>query len=86
MSESAPFQIGKSGITPGVLSSLALALKNHYQVRISFLKSSVRTKDNIAGMAAGICSSLPSEEGKDYAYRIIGFTVILSKISKREKK
>jgi len=86
MSSAVSFQIGKSGVTPGVLSSLAAMLKSHYQVRISLLRSSGRTRGNILSIAEDICSRLPKEKGKDYAFRIIGFTIILSKISKREKK
>lgn len=74
------FQIGKFGITPGVIESLELALKNHRQVRISALKSSGRNRDNINKMGEDIVSKL--KEKCDY--RIIGFTIIL--IKRAEKK
>jgi RNA-binding protein YhbY len=74
------FQIGKFGITPGVIESLELALKNHRQVRISALKASGRDRDNMKKMGEEIVSKL--KEKCDY--RIIGFTIIL--IKKAEKK
>ncbi|HLF53696.1 MAG TPA: YhbY family RNA-binding protein [Candidatus Nanoarchaeia archaeon] len=76
------FQIGKSGITSGVLESLTLALKNHKQVRISTLKSSGRSKENIGIMAKEIISKL----NEKCDYRIIGFTIVLTKIPLLKKK
>ena len=72
------FQIGKFGITPGVIESLELALKNHRQVRISALKSSGRNRDSMNKMGEDIVSKL--KEKCDY--KIIGFTIILIKKSK----
>lgn len=69
------FQIGKFGITQGVIESLELALKNHKQVRISALKASGRNRENIEQMAKDIISKL--KEHCDYA--IIGFTIIITK-------
>jgi RNA-binding protein YhbY len=74
------FQIGKFGVTPGVIESLELALKNHRQVRISALKSSGRNRDSMNKMGEDIVSKL--KEKCDY--RIIGFTIIL--IKKAENK
>ena len=48
------FQIGKNGLNPGVLESLALALKNHPQVRISVLKSSGRDRNGMKEIAESI--------------------------------
>ena len=69
------FQIGKFGITDGVIESLSLALKNHKQVRISVLKASGRDRGNIEKMAQDIVSKL--KEKCDY--KIIGFTIIITK-------
>jgi len=74
------FQIGKFGITPGVIDSLELALKHHRQVRISALKASGRNRDIMNKMGEEIVSKL--KEKCDY--RTIGFTIIL--IKKAEKK
>lgn len=73
------FQIGKSGVTKGVIESLALAFKNHKQVRISALKSSGRNRENIKAMGNHLCEGLSVLTKGKYDYRIIGFTIILIK-------
>jgi RNA-binding protein YhbY len=73
------FQIGKSGITQGVIDSLASALKNHKQVRISALKSSGRDRDKIKEMGEEICNKLSKKYGGSYFFKVIGFTIILKK-------
>ncbi len=69
------FQLGKNGLTEGVLQSLKLALKNHKQVRISVLKSATRNRSELQEIAEKIKSSMPGK----CSYRIIGFTIILKK-------
>jgi RNA-binding protein YhbY len=76
----AKFQIGKNGLTQGVVESLNLALKDHERVRISVLKASGRTKSTMKEMADNICSGVIY----NCDYRIIGFTIIL--IRKKLKK
>ena len=76
--ETLKFQIGKNGITEGVISSLALTLKTHNQVRITLLKSSGRNRENIIEMAEKINKGLNNSCG----YRILGFTIILIRKSK----
>jgi len=75
----ARFQIGKEGLTPGVLNSLNLALRNHKQIRISVLKSTKRDKDKTKEMAEKILKKMEYK----CDYRVIGFTIIL--IKKRGK-
>jgi RNA-binding protein YhbY len=72
------FQIGKSGVTKGVINSLNLALKAHGNVRISVLKSSGRNKESIRKMADEIVEKLDYRSN----YRIIGFTIVLKKLHK----
>jgi RNA-binding protein YhbY len=74
----AKFQIGKSGVTSGVVDSLKLALKNHNSVRISVLKSTGRTRDSIKKTAEEIAEKL----GFPSRHKIIGFTIILKKTRK----
>lgn len=76
------FQIGKNGLTDGVLSSLANALKNHKQVRISMLKSFGRDRNKIQDVAQELKEKLPYSVG----IRVIGFTIILIKLANRQKK
>ena len=79
----AKFQIGKNGVTPGIIEALALVFKTHKNVRISVLKSSGRDKNSIVAMAEDLCEKLPGR----YVYRIIGFTIILQRRSgDKEKK
>ena len=73
------FQIGKNGITPGVIEAINIALKTHKQMRISVLKSSGRTRESMDEMAKTIQSQLKEE----CDYKIMGFTIILIKILKR---
>jgi len=75
----AKFQIGKFGVTSGIIESLNLAYKNHKQMRISVLKSSGRTRDNIKEMAEEISQKLSIGGKYRYDYRIIGFTIIMSR-------
>lgn len=70
----AKFQIGKNGITEGVLESLALSLKYHRQVRISVLKSACRNRDELNKMASLLADKLPVRN-----HRVIGYTIILIK-------
>ena len=67
------FQIGKNGITTGVIESLNLSLKTHNQIRISVLKSADRDKNKIREMADSITEQLTYKCN----YKIIGFTIIL---------
>jgi RNA-binding protein YhbY len=70
----AKFQIGKNGLTEGVLESLQMALKHHKQVRISVLKSACRDRKELTKMAEELASKLPVKN-----HRIIGYTIILIK-------
>ncbi len=72
------FQIGKQGLTEGVLQSIAQDLKYHKQVRISVLKSATRNREEIKKIAKEIVERLPCKLN----YRIIGFTIILIKTGK----
>jgi len=76
------FQIGKLGITIGVIESLSLALINHKQVRISTLPASGRNRENIEQMAQEIVGKL--KEKCDY--RIIGFTIVITKKASPQNK
>ena len=76
------FQIGKSGLTKGVIDSLNLAFKNHRQVRVSVLKSAGRDRESIKSMAQKISESLQVRN----AFKILGFTIIVKKLSNSKVK
>ena len=75
------FQIGKNGLTSGIINSLELAFKNRKQVRISVLKSGTRDREKTKQMAEEIANKLR----RNYIYKIIGFTIIMRKVSLRKK-
>ena len=75
------FQLGKAGLTEGVINSLILALKNYKQVRISVLKSSGRDRNSIEDIAKEMVSSLSKITNRTFSYKIIGFTIILRRYS-----
>jgi RNA-binding protein YhbY len=72
------FQIGKNGITPGVLTSLSQDLKIHRQVRVTVLKSAGRNKERVKELASELKEKLPMK----CSSRIIGFIIILAKTNK----
>ena len=76
------FNIGKNGITSGIIKSLELAFKNRKKIRISILKSGSRDKEKIKEMASELTDKL---EG-NYKYRVIGFTIIIKKVGSVIKK
>ena len=71
----ATFQIGKNGLTPGVLESIKLDIKNHKQVRISVLKSATRDRSELTKIADKIKQSMSVK----CKYKLLGYTIILIK-------
>jgi len=71
------FQIGKNGITEGIIHALNNALKTHKALRISVLKSSGRNRESIKEMAKEIQNKLSCPS----AAKIIGFTIVLKRKS-----
>jgi RNA-binding protein YhbY len=72
------FQIGKNGISENVVETLNNMLEKHKHIRISFLKSSGRSKENLKEMVEHLSNKLayPTQS------RIIGFTLALRRVSK----
>lgn len=71
----AKFQIGKNGLTEGVIQAINAALKSHRRIRISVLKSFCRDRSELKTLA----DSISSQTQKETKYRIIGYTIILIK-------
>ncbi|MEK6825342.1 MAG: YhbY family RNA-binding protein [Nanoarchaeota archaeon] len=82
MNISSQFQIGKFGVTPGVIDALSLVLKTHKHVRISVLKSSGRDKEKMKTMTQQLIDGLNFKTKNTHTARIIGFTIILRKHAK----
>lgn len=78
MNFEAKFQIGKSGVTEGIIESLELIFKTHERIRISVLKSAQRDKEKVRQMADEIVSKLNG----NYKHKIIGFTILVMKLKK----
>lgn len=68
-------QIGKNGLTSGVIESLRISFKKHQLVKISILKSAGREREKVKEMGEKIVSNL----GNNYTCKIIGFTLIVRK-------
>ena len=75
----AKVQIGKNGLTDGVLKSLDLAFKKHKTVRIHLLKSSIRDRNAIPEFADNVVKEL----GGNFTYKILGFTIIMRRKGKK---
>jgi RNA-binding protein YhbY len=71
----AKFQIGKQGITEGVINSLNQDIKTHRQVRISVLKSATRNREELKQ----IVETLKTKIKTKCSYRTIGYTIIIIK-------
>lgn len=77
----APFQIGKAGLTGGVISSLNVLLKSHSRIRISVLKSATRNRLELEKMA----EEIKSRVGVECDYKLIGFTIIIIRLGNKTK-
>ena len=75
------YQIGKFGITAGVIESLRNAFKKHSTIRISVLKSAAPNSDKIKMMAEELASKIKGEYG--YKYITIGFTIVMRRYRKK---
>lgn len=76
---SAKFQIGKNGITQGVIASLLSAFKNNKVVRISLLRASGRDREKKRNFAEEIIKRLKEISSNSFKYNIIGFTIVIKR-------
>jgi RNA-binding protein YhbY len=74
------FQIGKNGITEEVIKALSNSFETHKIIRISMLKSSGRNRDSIKLASQELIERL----GGNFKATIIGFTIILRRLAKKE--
>lgn len=77
----ATFQIGKKGLTSGVIGSIKTGFKTHNDAKICILKSAGHDKQT----AKEIAEKIVSELGNKYTYKIIGFTIFVKKWRKARK-
>ena len=74
-------QIGKKGISDTLIETLKSHFKKHTNVKVVFLKNSARDKRKMKKNAEQIVNEL----GKNYTYRILGFTVFIKKWRKDKR-
>ncbi len=75
-------QIGKNGLTSGIIQTIKNAFKTRKNVKIQLLKSAGHTKQKTQEIADEIIQKL----GKKYTYKILGFSIFLKKWRKPLKK
>ncbi|MEM3113297.1 MAG: hypothetical protein QXI33_02625 [Candidatus Pacearchaeota archaeon] len=68
-------QIGKNGLNENLIENLRTNFKNRQNVKIVLLRSFTRDKKKIKNTAEEIVKEL----GKNYTYRILGFTIFIKK-------
>ena len=74
--------IGKNGLTDGVIVLIKSAFKGRESVKVSVLKAGGHTKENVKEIADRIVASL----GLNYTYKTIGFVINLHKWRKAIRK
>jgi len=74
-SNQAVLQIGKQGLTSGIIENIKNCFKTHNDVKISSLKSAGHDREKVREIA----EKIQEELGKKYTYKIIGFTIFLKK-------
>ena len=68
-------QIGKNGLSENIIESIKSHFKNHQNIKLVFLRNSLRDKNSVRKSSEEIIEKL----GKNYTYRIVGFTVFIKK-------
>lgn len=68
-------QIGKNGLTEGIVETLKVNFKKRESVKIVLLKSAGHDREKTREIA----EKIKQELGKNYTYKIIGFTIFLKK-------
>ena len=79
------FQIGKNGLTEGVLESLAMSFKTHKTVRIHLLKNAHEDRDSKKEKffwADKTADEIVKKLGGNFTYKILGFTIIMRRIKR----
>ncbi len=80
-SNQAVLQIGKHGLTSGIIENIKNCFKTHNDVKVCLLKSAGHDRENVKKMAEKIIEEL----GRKYTYKIIGFTIFFKKWRKERK-
>lgn len=68
-------QMGKNGLTDGVIEQARKMLEKEKAIKITILKSATRDRKEAKEISEKLISSL----GSNFQYRLIGYTIILKK-------
>jgi len=68
-------QIGKNGLTEGIIENIKTYFKTRDNVKICLLKSAGRDREKMRGIA----EKIQQELGEKFTYKILGFTIFLKK-------
>jgi RNA-binding protein YhbY len=68
------FNIGKAGYNPNIVLTLQTAFKTRENLKVVVLKSA-REKENVNQIAEKLVNAL----GKNYTYRVMGYTIFLKR-------
>jgi len=71
----AHIQIGKNGLTDGIITTIKNAFANREDVKISVLKAAGYDKEKVKEIADEIITNL----GNHYTAKIVGFSIFLKK-------
>jgi RNA-binding protein YhbY len=71
----ATIQIGKNGLTSGIIQAIKNSFKTRENVKIQLLKSTGHTKEKTQEIAEEIIQEL----GNKYTYKILGFSIFFKK-------
>ncbi len=68
-------QIGKNGLTSGIIENIKNCFKTHNDIKVSLLKSVGHDKKKVREIA----EEIQAELGNKYTYKTIGFAIFLKK-------
>lgn len=74
-------QVGKNGLTDGVIEQARKMLEKEKAIKVTLLKSSTRDRKEAKEIADKLASSL----GDKFQYRLIGYTIVLKKHRKKRE-
>lgn len=83
--EIASAQIGKQGLTSGMIDLIENMFQNHELVKVAVLKTCTRDRDEIKKLAQDLCNELIKRFKKEFNFRIVGFTIFMRKWRKAAK-
>ena len=75
-------QVGKNGLTEGIIEQIKKAFKDEEIIKVSILKSACRDKKEAKEIADKIIEAL----GKNFTARLIGYVVTINKFRREVRE